>query len=118
VQKPYPFIICAGTSEEGFRFTGKEGNYSFIGGVQQTKQFSQRVKQGASDHGRQIKTATTLLPILDETEVAAEKQWKYIQDGADTEALVNLAGYFSKQGRESAKHRIQKMERDVSFAGL
>jgi pyrimidine oxygenase len=119
VQKPYPFIICAGTSEEGFRFTGKEGNYSFIGGinVQQTKQFSQRVKQVANDHGRQIKTATTLLPILDETDVAAQKQWKYIQDGADTEALVNLAGYFSKQGRESAKHRIQKMERDVSFAG-
>ncbi|HEX3972797.1 MAG TPA: LLM class flavin-dependent oxidoreductase [Stellaceae bacterium] len=119
VQKPYPFIICAGTSDEGFRFTGKEGNYSFIGGVTvaQTKQFSQRVKQIAGEYGREIKTATTLLPILDETDGAAEKQWHYIQDGADTEALINLASYFTKQGRESAKHRVEKMKRDVSFAG-
>jgi pyrimidine oxygenase len=32
VQKPHPFIICAGTSDEGFRFTAKEGNYSFLNG--------------------------------------------------------------------------------------
>jgi pyrimidine oxygenase len=119
VQKPYPFIICAGTSDEGFRFTGKEGNYSFIGGltVQHTKQLSQRVKAVAAEFGRTIKTATTLLPVIDETEAAAEKQWKYFQEGADTEALANLASYYSKETRDSSKQRIQKMERDISFAG-
>jgi pyrimidine oxygenase len=119
IQKPHPFIICAGTSDEGFRFTGREGNYSFIGGsnVQHTAQLSRRVKQIAAEYGREIKAATTLLPILDESEEAALKQLKYFQDGADIEALTNLAGYYTKQGRESAKQRVEKMARDVSFAG-
>jgi pyrimidine oxygenase len=82
VQKPYPFIICAGTSDEGFRFTAREGNYSFLGGVtpDDTKQLSQRMKKIAAEYGREIKTATTLLPIIDDTLAGAEKQWKYIQD--------------------------------------
>ena len=119
VQKPHPFIICAGTSDEGFRFTAKEGNYSFIGGitVEHTKQLSQRVKSIAAEYGREIKTATTLLPILDESDASAKKQWQYYQDGADKEALATLAGYYGRQGRESSKHRIEKMEHDVSFAG-
>ena len=57
------------------------------------------------------------MPILDETDAGAEKQWKYIQDGADKEALATLANYYSKGDRESSKNRILKMERDVSFAG-
>jgi pyrimidine oxygenase len=119
VQKPHPFIICAGTSDEGFRFTAKEGNYSFIGGVtlEHTKQLSQRMKATAAEYGREIKTATTLLPILDESDAAAEKQWQHYQDGADKDALANLASYYGRQGRESSKQRIKKMEMDVSFAG-
>ena len=76
VQKPHPFIVCAGTSHEGFGFTGREGNYSFIGGstVAITAQLSRRVKQIATDHGREIKAATTLLPIFGETEEDALKQ--------------------------------------------
>lgn len=119
VQKPHPFIICAGTSDEGFRFTAQEGNYSFIGGktVEHTKALSQRVKAIASEYGRQIKTATTLLPILEETDAAAEKRWKYYQDGADTEALAAIASYYRKESRTSAKDKIEKTERWVSFAG-
>ena len=99
VQKPHPFIICAGTSDEGFRFTAKEGNYSFIGGItlEHTKQLSQRMKATAAEAGRAVKTATTLLPILDETDAAAEKQWQYIQDGADKEALATLATTTAKE---------------------
>jgi pyrimidine oxygenase len=119
VQKPHPFIICAGTSDEGFRFTAQHGNYSFMNGitVEHTKQLSQRMKATAAEAGRTIKVATTLLPILDETDAAAEKQWKHIQEGADTEALATLASYYSKGDRQSSKNRILKMERDVSFAG-
>jgi pyrimidine oxygenase len=119
VQKPYPFIICAGTSDEGFGFTGREGNYSFIGGqtVAQTAQLSGRVKQIAADNGRTIKAATTLLPIFGETEEEALKQLRYLQEGADTEALATLASYYTKQGRDSAKKRVEKMAQDVSFAG-
>lgn len=119
VQKPYPFIICAGTSDEGFRFTAKEGNYSFIGGVtlDHTKELSKRMKAMAAEYGRTIKTATTLLPILDESDAAAQRQLEHYQVGADREAIANLASYYSKEARDSAKNRILKMERDVSFAG-
>ncbi len=119
VQKPHPFIICAGSSDEGFRFTAKQGNYSFIGGitVEDVKRASKRMKDTAAEYGREIKIATTLLPILDDSQAAAEKQWKYYQEGADTEALTTLAGYYSKKQRESSKERIKKMELDISFAG-
>jgi pyrimidine oxygenase len=119
VQKPYPFIICAGTSDEGFRFTAREGNYSFIGGItlDHTKELSKRMKAMAAEYGRTIKTATTLLPVLDESDAAAQRQWEHYQAGADREAIANLASYYSKEGRDSAKNRILKMERDVSFAG-
>jgi pyrimidine oxygenase len=119
VQRPYPFIICAGTSDEGFRFTAKEGNYSFIGGntLEHTKQLSQRMKETAAEYGRSIKTATTLLPIIDETDAAAQRQLRYIQGGADKEALATIASYFSRQARESAKQRVERTERDVSYAG-
>ena len=119
VQQPHPFLICAGTSDEGFRFTAEECNYSFMNGitVDHTKQLSKRMKEMAAETGRSIKVATTLLPVLDETDAAAEKQWKHIQEGADKVALANLAGYYSKGDRESSKNRILKMERDVSFAG-
>jgi len=119
VQKPYPFIICAGTSDEGFRFTAKEGHYSFIGGVtlDHTRQLSRRMKATAAEYGRDIKVATTLLPIIEETDEAARKLLQYYQDGADTEALTTIASYFGSQDRASAQHRVERMQRDVSYAG-
>jgi pyrimidine oxygenase len=119
VQKPYPFLICSGTSDEGFRFAAEEGNYSFVGGVtpEHTKQLSKRMKAIAAECGREIKSATTLMPILDETQDAAEKQWQYIQDGADREALANLASYFSQDPRPSARNRVEKMQRAVCYTG-
>src|SRR5258708_4738841 len=119
VQNPYPFIICAATSDEGFRFTAKEGNYSFLSGVtvEHTKKMSLRMKELAAEHGRTIKAATTLLPILGETDAEAEKLWKHYQDGADKEPLAAIHSYLSGHPRESAKNRIAKMERDVSYAG-
>lgn len=119
VQKPYPFIVCAGTSEEGFRFTAKEGNYSFVNGVtlDHSKQLSRRMKEIAAEHGRTIKTAISMLPIVGETDAKAKQHWQHLQDGADTETMANIATYFGKQKRESDKQRLQKLERDVSYSG-
>jgi pyrimidine oxygenase len=119
VQKPHPFIVCAGTSEEGFRFTAKEGNYSFVNGVtlEHSKQLSRRMKEIAAEHGRGIKTAISMLPVVGETDAAAQKQWQHLQDGADTEAMANIARYFAKQTRQSDKQRLEKLDRDVSYSG-
>jgi pyrimidine oxygenase len=119
VQKPYPFIVCAGTSEEGFRFTAKEGNYSFVNGVtlEHSKQLSSRMKEIAAERGRTIKTAISMFPVIGETDTAAQKHWQYLQDGADTETMTNIAAYFSKRDRVSDQQRLQKLERDVSYSG-
>jgi pyrimidine oxygenase len=119
IQKPNPFLICSGTSDEGFRFAAREADYSFVGGVtpEHTKQLSRRMKEIAGEYGRKIKSATTLMPVLDESEAAAAKRWQYIQDGADIEALDNLAEYFSRQSRESAQKRIEKMKNSVTYTG-
>jgi pyrimidine oxygenase len=119
VQKPYPFLICSGSSDEGFRFAAQEANYSFVGGKtpEHTKQLSLRMKQIAAECGRTIKSATTLLPILAETQAAAEKQWSYIQNGADMEAIETLINYFTRVSRESAKSRIEKMTSSVCYTG-
>jgi pyrimidine oxygenase len=119
VQKPHPFLICSGTSDEGFRFAAQEANYSFVGGrtPEHTKQLSLRMKEIAAEYGRTIKSATTLLPILADTEAEAQKQWKHIQDGADTEALDTLINYFTRVSRESAQSRIEKMKSSVCYTG-
>ena len=118
-QKPHPFIVCAGTSDEGFRFTAKEGDYSFIGGltVEATKQQSQRVKAIAAEYGRTVKTATTILAVLDETDAGAERLWKRYQDGADTEALAAIARLLGRDSRQSAHDKIEKTRTFISFAG-
>ena len=119
VQKPHPFIICAGKSDEGFRFTAQEGNYSFISGgsIEQIKSFSRRMKETAIPYKRQIKTATTLLPIIANSRSAAETQLRSYQDGADVEAISNISSYFSGINRKNAADRVDRMKRDISYTG-
>ena len=119
VRQPHPFIVCAGTSDEGLRFTAREGDYCFLGGVtvEHTKQLSRRMKDVAAEFGRPIKTATTILPVMADTMAEAERRWKLLQDGVDREAIANIAGYYVRKGRQSGLNRIAKMEKDISFAG-
>jgi len=119
IQKPHPFIICAGKSDEGFRFTAQEGNYSFISGasLEQIKGFSRKMKETAIPYNRHIKTATTLLPIIGESQSEAEAQLKFYQDGADLEAIANISEYFSGVARQNAADRVDRMKRDISYTG-
>ncbi len=119
VQKPHPFIICAGKSDEGFRFTAQEGNYSFISGrsLDDVKNFSRRMKQTAEPLGRKIKTATTLLPIIAETEEAGLAEFQHYKDGADLDAIANISAYFSKVARTNAQDRVEKMRNDIAYTG-
>ena len=80
VQKPHPFIICAGTSDEGFRFTAQGRQLQLHRRDHgRAHEAAEPADEGTSPpkHGRRIKTATTLMPILDETDAGAKKQWKY-----------------------------------------
>ena len=119
IRKPYPPIICAGKSDEGFRFTAEEGDYSFISGgsLDQIKAFSRRMKETARPTGRTVKTATTLLPIIADTKAEAEAELKRYQDGADLEAISNISAYFQNITRKNAQDRVERMKRDISYTG-
>lgn len=119
IQKPHPTLVCAALSDEGSAFTAKECDYSFLGGKSnaQIKQFSRRIKALAAEAGREIKTATTILAVIDDSDAAAERRWQRYQDGADVEALDNIAGTFSRQSTETARVRLEKATRSVSFTG-
>ena len=119
VQKPHPFIICAGKSDEGFNFTAREGNYSFISGrsLDDVKAFSKRMKETAKPLGRKIKTATTLLPIIADTEDAALEEFEMYKKGADLDAIANISSYFSKVQRTNAQDRVEKMRNDIAYTG-
>ncbi len=119
VRRPHPTLVCAALSDEGSAFTAKECDYSFLGGksVEQIKQFSRRIKTLAAEAGREIKTATTILAVIDDSDAAAERRWKRYQDGADLEALANIAAAFGRESTETARMRLEKETRSVSFTG-
>src|SRR5205814_7356113 len=56
VQKPRPFLVCAASSDEGFRFTARETDISFISSrsLDVIKQRSLQAKQIAASEGRSI----------------------------------------------------------------
>jgi len=119
VQPLGPFIVCAGTSPDGFRFTAEEADYSFLAGVnlEETKSKSRTMKRMAAEIGRTIKTATHLMLIIGETDEAAQRQYSNYTAGADTEAIENLIETYTKERRASASARIERTRDSVCFAG-
>jgi pyrimidine oxygenase len=121
LQKPHPFLVCAGTSDEGFSFTARHCDYSFLGGggIEDTKQLSLRMKSTARSMGREVKTATTLSIIQGDTDAAADELFDYYFEGADDAALDNIARLFGGQDRERQlkRERAKYIRESICFAG-
>lgn len=120
--KTNPFIVCAGTSEEGLRFTARNADYSFLGGntIEETKQISQQAKTIAGEEGRSLKTATTIFLILEDDQATADAEFRRLVDGAANETIANVWRTFGSQGRESATKRAERRDIDgikISYAG-
>jgi pyrimidine oxygenase len=112
IQRPYPRLICAASSDEGLRFTAREANYSFINGndLEQVKQQSLHSKKIAEEEGSTIKTAaSTLLGLRDTTE-EANSYWEYLMDGADLEGIHNMGTAFGQRTRESKKRGAEILD--------
>jgi pyrimidine oxygenase len=110
IQKPHPFLVCAGTSDEGFSFTARNCNYSFLNGgdIPGTNALSQHMKAMAAEAGREVKTATNIAIVLADSDAEAEDRFDYYQEGADIEALDNIHRHWGSQERE----REQKQNRE------
>ena len=119
VQTPRPFLVCAGVSEEGFRFTAAEADCSFLTArtVPDTRALSNRMKQVAAGHGRTIKTATPMLLIIGETDDDARAEHQRYVQSIDQGAVDRLYEVSGGSSRPSAKARYERTMSSASFGG-
>lgn len=115
VQKPHPFLVCAGASDEGLGFVARHTDYSFVIGrdVATLREKTDIVRRIAAAQGRAIKTATSPILMIGDSKSHAEAYWKHLVEGADVEALTNSARILMAQSREG--HQKYGAERLVSL---
>ncbi len=87
-----PFIVAAGMSERGMRFTIEEADAIFVGGRDdaELRATSLRAKAMAAEAGRRLRTYSMLILIIEDTDLAAETTVSRFREGFDAEAFRNL----------------------------
>ena len=85
-------IVCATTSERGYKFVADHCTDGFFGGstLEIQKQMSHRIKQVASESGRPVRTHTLVLLIQGDSDQDAQKMLDHYREGADTQAIENI----------------------------
>jgi pyrimidine oxygenase len=119
IQSPRPVLVCAGVSEEGFRFTAAEADCSFLTAktVPDTRALSNRMKQVALEQGRAIKTATPMLLVIGQTDAEAKAEHRHYVQGIDRGAVECLYEMAGGSSRPSAKGRLERTLDSASFGG-
>ncbi|AKH41130.1 pyrimidine oxygenase [Altererythrobacter atlanticus] len=87
-----PFIVCAGTSKKGMRFTAEETDAIFLSGgtPEELKKASEAAKEAAAEIGKTIRTYSMMTPVIGETDAEAEAFAQNIRDGFDEGALHGM----------------------------
>lgn len=87
-----PFLVCAGSSEVGMRFSANEMDAIFLSGdvPEKLAQSSNKVKGIAADMGRYIRTYAMQTIVLGETDAEAEATALHYREGLDEEALRGM----------------------------
>ncbi len=116
VQKPYPKIVCATSSERGYQFVAQECDYAFLTAntAAQFNAQSLKAKEIAASYGRQVKTQAHLILVLGETEDEAQAMFRRYREGADLEAIANT---FHLRIRESSPERVARMKERFESPG-
>jgi len=105
--KPEPFLVCAGTSEEGLRFTAREADYGFLSrtAVATLREVGDRMREIAAEEGTDVKTAAPVLVVLKSSESEAMDWWRELQSGVDMRCNLNIAERLSGTGSAREKGR-------------
>ena len=87
-----PFLVCAGTSGKGMRFSADEVDAIFLSGgsPEELKTASEKAKGVAADLGKTIRTYSMMTPVFGETDAEAEAFAQSIRDGFDEGALHGM----------------------------
>ncbi|MFC0534103.1 LLM class flavin-dependent oxidoreductase [Phytohabitans kaempferiae] len=113
-----PQVICAGTSDTGFRFTIENCDGCFISGnnPQSLVRTGQRAKRIAAELGRTTKTYGLFTVVPGETDEAARARVDHFNAGVDVEALRRQAGEYATDVRENTMRQrmVQRAERPTA----
>ncbi len=108
VQRPRPFLVAAGMSERGMRFTVEEADAIFIGGRDddELRTVSLRAKEMARAAGRSLRTYAMLILVIEDSDDAAAATLTRFRDGFDEEAFRGMLRSYgmidAEIGRENA----------------
>ncbi len=103
-----PFLVCAGTSARGMRFTADQVDAMFCSGKDHAElaQISADMKATARNSGRVIKTYTMLNLVIGESDAAAQAEADLYRAGFDMEAckgMMRAYGFLDAEiGKENA----------------
>jgi pyrimidine oxygenase len=87
-----PFLVCAGTSERGMRFTATEMDAMFIGGQDdaEIKSIGTRAKAIAADAGKALRTYAMMTLVIGDTDAAAQAEAESYRAGFDEGAFRGM----------------------------
>lgn len=103
-----PFLVCAGSSKKGMRFTSEEMDAIFLSGgdPKELATASQAAKEDAAELGRYVRTYSMMTVVFGDTDAEAQKTAEYYAAGLDEEALKNMMrayGFLDAEiGKENA----------------
>ncbi|GLY30977.1 LLM class flavin-dependent oxidoreductase [Kineosporia sp. NBRC 101731] len=105
-----PHVICAGTSDRGFRFTIEHTDGVLISGQNHDDAIAvgRRAKALATELGRTTKTYGLFVFVPGATDTEARDRVHHFNEGVDTEALVTQAGEYAKDTK--ANTRVRTMQ--------
>jgi pyrimidine oxygenase len=104
-----PPIVCATTSERGWKFVAEHCTAALFGGkdIEDQKRTSRRIKEVAAQYGRSdVRTHTLVSLIQGDTDADAQRILRHYQDGADHEAIDNI---YRLRVREKVDIRAQQL---------
>jgi pyrimidine oxygenase len=91
VQKTVP-IVCATSSERGYKFVAEHCTDGFFGGesLEVQRERGQRIKDVAAEYGRPIRTHARMMLVLGESDAHAQRLYDHYLAGIDREAVATI----------------------------
>jgi len=103
LQRPWPAIVYATSSEGGYRFVADHCDEAFIRCDEQKNVTSQKLKELARERGRTVKTQAHAVLVQGSTDEEAWEMVEHFRGGADYEAITNVYEGSGYQGDRRAR---------------
>lgn len=111
IQRPYPTIVYATSSEGGFQFVAEHCDEAFINFNEQRNERSRMIKELGRQRGRSIKTQSNACLIQGSSDEDAQRMVEHLCAGADLEAIANVfdRGYKGDRGADERRAKGQEI---------